>query len=135
MFICDNCNAVFSEFDFPVNKEVCPECGSRAFDEAVQCRGCGEYVPRIEAFGFGGRLRCKECVRERKEDIDFLVSATGDTEDVEIPMLYRYIFSDDDIHAILYRAAKEKLARGDFDASNYIDDYANDIAEALEKEE
>jgi predicted amidophosphoribosyltransferase len=114
---------------------VCPECGSHAFDEAVQCRGCGEWVPRSEAWGFGSRLRCKSCVSERSEDIDFLVSATGDTEDVEIPMLYRYIFSDDDIEAILYRAAKEKLARGDFDASDYIDDYANDIAEAMEKEE
>ena len=134
MFICD-CGEVFSAPEYHKGEDRCPGCGSKYFDEAVQCQICGEYVPNDDAYGYGPKRVCKDCIKSRKNDIDFLAGATDDMEEIEIPVLYRYIFTDDDIHAMLYRAAKELLGYGDFDATNYIDDYANDIAERLKEEE
>lgn len=134
MFICD-CGEIFSAPEYHKGEDHCPNCGSKYFDEAVQCKICGEYVSNDDAYGYGGDRVCKECLKSRKDDIDFLAGATDDAQEIEIPVLYRYIFTDDDIQAILYRAAKELQGYGDFDASDYIDDYANDLAEAYINEE
>lgn len=134
MYICDTCGEIFDEIACDLNHDRCPACDSRAFDEAVQCKGCGEWIPRMEAYGYSGNLFCKDCIDARKDDIDFLVSCTDDTEDVEVPALYRHIFSNDEIAAILYRAAKDRRTLGELDTSKYIDYYANDIAEALDTE-
>ena len=133
MYICEKCGEVFTESACDLANDKCPTCGSGAYDEAVRCIQCGEWIPMTKAHGYSRRMCCTDCINERKEDIEFLVKATDDMQDVEIPMLYRYIFTDDDIQAILYRAAKDKLTRGEFDASDFIDDYANDIAETLDK--
>ena len=45
------------------------------------------------------------------------------------------LFSDSDINAILFRAAKERQKEGTFDATDYMEDYANDIAYAIAEEE
>jgi len=134
MFICQTCGEIFGETDCYLNHDRCPACDSRAFDEAVQCKGCGEWIPRMDAYGYSGNLFCKDCIDDTKSDIDFLVKATGDTEDIEVPALYRYIFSDDEISAILYHAACYKRRTGDLDTSSYVEYYANDIAEALDTE-
>lgn len=134
MFICD-CGEIFSSPEIHRGTDICPGCGSKYFDEAVQCQICGEYVSNDDAYGYGPKRVCKDCIKTRKNDIDFLAGATDDAQEIEIPVLYRYIFTDDDINAMLYRAATELLGYGDFDASDYIEDYANDIAEALKKEE
>lgn len=135
MYICEDCGEIFSTPEYHKGTDRCPSCGNKYFDEAVYCKVCHEYVSNDDAYGYGHDLVCKDCINTRKLDLDFLATATEDTEEIDIPVLYRYIFDDDEIHSILYRAAKEKLALGDFDASDYIDDYANDIAEAYIKEE
>ena len=140
MWICDKCGEVFDEPKIvgcpsePEHSECCPGCGNEYFDEAVRCRGCGDMISINDAYGYSHRLFCKECLYERKGDIDFLVKATSDCEDVEVPILYKYIFTDEDINAILYHAAKEKLSYGDIYTQDFIDDYANDVAEALDTE-
>lgn len=138
MFICNHCGATFESPEYNdsavCDNEVCPDCGSSAFDEAVMCKGCGEWIARMDAYGYSGNLYCKDCIDDTKADIDFLAKATDDTEDIEVPALYRYIFSDDEIASILYHAALEKRRTGDLDTSSYVDYYANDIAEALDTE-
>ena len=134
MLICNKCGEVFSTPEYHKGDEICPGCGGRYFDEAVRCASCGEWIAMDEAYGYGHKMHCMDCINKHKEDIDFLGKATEDAQDIEIPMLYRYIFSDDDIKSILYRAAKEKLERGEFDATEFIKDYANDIADAIGEE-
>jgi RecJ-like exonuclease len=135
MYICDECGDVFSTPEFHKGTDICPGCGNKYFDEAVQCKICGEYVSNEDAYGYGHDLVCRDCVNSRKDDMEFLASCTQDHEEVEIPVIYRYIFSDDEINAILYHAAKAKQERSDLDLSDFVSDYANDIAETYIKEE
>ena len=135
MYICDNCGEVFTESACDLAGDRCPTCKSGAYDTAVRCKGCGEWTSREEAYGYHHKLYCMDCLKEYKDDIDFLVKATEDTLEIEIQMLYRYIFSDSDIKAILFRAAKERQKEGTFDAIDFITDYANDIAYAIAEEE
>lgn len=135
MFICDVCGEVFSTPEYHKGNDICPGCGNKYYDEAARCTICHEYVNSDDAYGYGNDTVCKDCLKTRKDDISFLASAVEDTQDFELPMFYRYIFSDDDIHAILYRAALKKRANGELDTLSFIDDYANDIAEAMCKEE
>lgn len=134
MFICD-CGEIFSSPEIHRGTDICPGCGSKYFDEAVQCKVCGEYVSNDDAYGYGHDLVCRDCIGNRKHDLDFLATASSDAEDFELPIIYRYIFSDDEINAILYHAAKAKQERGDLDLSDFVSDYANDIAEKLCEEE
>ena len=132
--ICNDCGEVFTETACDLAGDRCPTCGSIDIDDAVRCFRCGEWTSLTKAYGYNTHhMCCEDCMRDQKEDIDLLVKATEDTQDMEIPMLYRYIFSDDDIQAILYHAAQDKLNSGEFDASDFIHDYANDIADAMDK--
>lgn len=134
MFICD-CGEIFSTPEYHRGEDRCPGCGNKYFDEAVQCKICGEYVSNEDAFGYGRICACRDCVNSRKDDLEFLASCTQDFEEVEIPVIYRYIFDTKDIEAILYHAAKAKQERGDLDLTGFVSDYANDIAETYIKEE
>lgn len=135
MYICDNCGETFSTPEFHKGTDICPGCGNKFFDEAVQCKICGVYVSNEDAYGYGHDNVCRDCLNSRKDDMEFLASATQDMDEVEIPVIYRYIFDSEDINAILYHAAKEKQAREGLDLSGFVSDYANDIAEIFIQEE
>ena len=135
MYICEKCGEIFSTPEWHNGIDRCPGCGNKYFDEAVYCKVCNDYVSNDDAYGYGSTRVCKDCIETKRDDLDFLATVTEDTQDVEIPILYRYLFDDDDIKAMLYHAAKRQLELGFFDARDFIDDYANDIAEAMVKEE
>ena len=134
MFICD-CGEIFSAPEYHKGEDHCPNCGSKYFDEAVQCRICGEYVSNDDAYGYGGDRVCKDCINSRKYDLEFLATCTEDMQEIEIPVIYRYIFDDDQIHSLLYAAAKRLQERGELDMTNFVNDYENDIAESYIIEE
>lgn len=160
MYICEKCGEVFdapmiigSPSD-PALGEGCPNCGHEYFDDAVQCRICGEWVAEGDTDGGCHNEVCHSCINERGKDIDFLLSATGRyTTDVEIPDFYSYVLDEDElkktVNDALYALVKKKLANdaesarypwhdqknNEIDTRDFLRYYGTEIAEALVDEQ
>lgn len=150
MFICKHCGEVFEEPKIIGNDvdrgEVCPGCGMDEFDEAERCSECGEWISVDDIHGYGGGpYVCDDCLRERKYDLELLMNATKDeTFSFEIPALARYILSDEDITMLIKKELERRVKQAtdkflpnpyDFDPTDFISDYANDIADYIGREE
>ena len=148
MFICEYCGKVFDEpkmIGHDVDRGyVCPDCGRDDFDEAYQCALCGDWVASDKIHGYGPYV-CEDCINEHRYDLDTLMKATEDqTFEFSIPALARYILDDDDINALIRKELERRLQLAtdkfmpypyDFDTKDFIDDYANDIADYISRKE
>lgn len=148
MYICEKCGEVFEEpkvIGSDVDRgEVCPGCGSDDFDEAYQCALCGEWVASDKIHGYRPYV-CDDCIADYRYDLDTLMKATeNETFDFSIPALARYILTDEDINALIRKELERRLQRAtekflpnpyDFDTSDFISDYANDIADYITRKE
>lgn len=149
MFICEHCGEIFEEPKVIGNDvdrgEVCPGCGRCDFDEAERCSICGEWMSVDKIHGYApGPYVCGDCIEERKYDLDLLLKATENEKyDFEIPALARYILADEEIETLLIKELERRVKRAtdkflpnpfDFDPTDFMKDYANDIAEQIGKE-
>ena len=148
MYICEKCGEVFEEPKVIGNDvdrgEVCPGCGNDYFDEAYQCAVCGEWVSSEKIHGYDPYV-CEDCINERKYDLPLLLEATKDEKfEFDIPALARYILDDDEIETLIIKELERRLKRAtdkfmpcsiDFDPTDFIADYANDIADYIGREE
>ena len=147
MFICEHCGEVFEEPKVIGNDvdrgEVCPGCGRDDFDEAYKCAVCGEWVSADKIHGYSPYV-CEDCVNEHKYDLPTLLKATENEKfDIEIPALARYILDDDEIETLILKELERRFERAtdkfmpcsiDFDTSDFMKDYANDIADYIGRE-
>ena len=147
MYICADCGSVFDDpkvIGTDVDRgECCPDCGSYDFDEAVECEECGTIIPASDAYGYDHHL-CMGCLMNHKYDLPTLLKAVEDTQDeLEIPVLARYIMSDDEIVDLIVKELERRVARAtdkmfpssvDFDATDFIKDYKNDLADYIGEE-
>lgn len=147
MFICKYCGEVFEQPKVIGNDvdrgEVCPGCGRDDFDEAYKCAVCGEWVPADKIHGYNPYV-CEDCIEEHKYDLETLLKATENEKfDVEIPALARYIMTNEDIETLILHELERRMKRAtdkfmpcgiDFDTTDFIDDYANDIADYIGRE-
>ena len=149
MYICEKCGEIFEEPKVIGNDvdrgEVCPGCGRCDFDEAERCEKCGEWVSVDKIHGYGGGpYICEECLDEYKYDLPTLLKATEDEKfDFEIPALARYLLTDEDINALIEKELERRVKRAtdkflpnpfDFDPTDFMKDYANDIADYIGRE-
>ena len=143
MYICEKCGEVFEEPKVIGNDvdrgEVCPGCGNEYFDEAYQCAVCGEWVSSDKIHGYDPYV-CEDCVNEHKYDLPTLLKATeNEKAEIDIPMLARYILDDDEIETLILKELERRVQRSTekfmpfpcFDATDFISDYANDIADYI----
>lgn len=61
MLKCGVCERSFSEYDIVVHKgeKVCPYCGHDDYEQATQCKSCGDYFLDDE-LTFGVCVGCKD---------------------------------------------------------------------------
>lgn len=146
MYICEKCGEVFEEPKVIGNDvdrgEVCPGCGNDYFDEAYKCAVCDEWVSSDKIHGYDPYV-CEDCVNEHKYDLPTLLKATEDEKfDFEIPALARYILTDEDINTLIKKELERRVQKSTekfmpfpcFDATDFISDYANDIADYIGRE-
>lgn len=147
IYICEDCGAVFDEPKVYGSDESrgegCPDCGSFYFDEAVECEECGKIIPQGDAYGSDHHL-CMDCLMNHKYDLPTLLNAVEDVQDeLEIPVLARYIMADDEIVDLIVKELERRLARAtdkmfpssvDFDATDFIKDYKTEIADYIGEE-
>lgn len=146
MYICEKCGEVFEEPKVIGNDvdrgEVCPGCGNEYFDEAYQCAVCGEWVSSDKIHGYDPYV-CEDCVNEHKYDLPTLLKATEDEKvEIDIPVLARYILTDDEIEELILKELERRVQKSTekfmpfpcFDATDFISDYANDIADYIGRE-
>ena len=147
MYKCFHCGAEFDEVkvigDDADSGEVCPDCGSTDFEEAVECEECGKIVPVSEVYGWDHNI-CMGCLMEHKYDLPTLLKAVDDDQDeIEIPTIARYILSDDEIVDLIVKELERRVARAtdkflpsavDFDATDFIKDYKRELADYIGEE-
>ena len=146
MYIGEKCGEVFEEpkvVGCDVDRgEECPCCGDEYFDEAYKCCVCGEYVSSDKIHGYDPYV-CEDCINEHKYDLKTLLKATEDERaDIEIPLLARYILTDEEIETLLLKELERRLKKTTdkfypfpcFDTTDFLADYANDIADQIGKE-
>lgn len=147
MFICEKCGEVFEEPKVIGNDvdrgEVCPGCGNEYFDEAYKCSVCGEWVSSEKIHGYNPYV-CEDCIAEHKYDLPTLLKATENEKDeIDIPVLARYILTDNEIETLILKELERRLELAtdkfmpcsiDFDTSDFMKDYANDIADYIGRE-
>ena len=146
MYICEDCGAVFDDpkviGDDVDRGECCPDCGSYYFDEALECEECGEYFPAADIYGYDHHM-CKECLMNHKYDLPLLLKIDDTQDELKIPVLARYIMSDDEIVTLIVKELERRLARAtdkllpssvDFDATDFIADYKNELADFIGEE-
>ena len=147
MYICEDCGAVFDDpkvvGDDADRGECCPDCGSYYFDEAVECEECGEYIPSSNVYGYDHHI-CMDCLMNHMYDLPTLLKCVEDTQDeLEIPVLARYIMSDDEIVDLIVKELERRVARAtdklfpssvDFDATDFIKDYKDYMADYIGEE-
>lgn len=148
MYICEKCGEIFEEPKVIGNDvdrgDVCPGCGNEYFDEAYKCAVCGEWVSSEKIHGYNPYV-CEDCIAEHKYDLETLLKATEDEKfDFEIPALARYILTDEDINTLIEKELERRVKRAtdkflpnpfDFDPTDFISDYANDIADYIGRED
>jgi hypothetical protein len=124
--------------------EVCPECHSTDFDDAVECDVCGTVIALSDAEGYDHHV-CMDCIMKRKYDLPTLLKATEGkvVDEIEVPTLARYILTDEDIKTLIIRELERRLALAteklfplpfEFDATDYIKDYKSDLADYIGEE-
>lgn len=148
MYICEKCGEIFEEPKVIGNDvdrgDVCPGCGNEYFDEAYKCAVCGEWVSSEKIHGYNPYV-CEDCIAEHKYDLPTLLKATEDEKfDFEIPALARYILTDEDIITLIEKELERRVKRAtdkflpnpfDFDPTDFMTDYANDIADYIGRED
>ena len=147
MYICEKCGEVFEEPKVIGNDvdrgEVCPGCGNEYFDEAYQCSECGEWVSSDKIHGYSQYV-CEDCIAEHKYDLPTLLKATeNEKAEIDIPILARYILTDDEIETLILKELERRVQKSTekfmpfpcFDATDFISDYANDIADYIRRED
>lgn len=147
MYHCEHCHADFDEpheIHTDLGTEyVCPECHGTDYDEADECEECGKIMSIDDLYGYDHHL-CMDCLMNHKYDLPTLLKAVDDTQDeLEIPVLARYIMSDDEIVDLIVKELERRVARAtdklfpssvDFDATDFIKDYKNDLADFIGEE-
>lgn len=144
MFKCYDCEATFSEpriytekmgehFGFPAYESFscCPECGG-SFDEATQCKICGEYF-------FDDELDdgiCEECLEEKKGEYRYNVKACfevlkDETTQIEINPVLAMLLKRSEIEEELL---KTLLECSSIDCSSVIEEYKDWFIEEFKKE-
>lgn len=108
MFICTDCGLVFEEVgsysenhasygDAPAVEEwSCCPCCEGCFEEAEQCKICGEFF--LQKNVHGGV--CNSCIAEHS-DIETCMQASNVKEAVELDLFLLSMFSVDQIEHIL----------------------------------
>ena len=72
-YICRECGEMFDTPETLVNRwvveqppfrkeNICPSCGSVAFEEAEECSGCGDEFPASELVSYLGSKLCPRCL-------------------------------------------------------------------------
>ena len=143
MLICESCGAVF---EYPASKkdwetgcvdEFCPECHSEYIMRAVACQVCGEWVQEDAVYGYGHAV-CENCINEQSYDLDMLAEATKDEyQDMELPILLREFYTDDDIKELLMADLKKRREAGLIgmnDIKRFVKWHMNEVADELVKE-
>lgn len=143
MFKCYDCEATFSEprnytekmgecFGFPAYESFscCPECGG-SFDEAKQCKICGEWF-------FEDELDdgiCEECLAENEAEYRYNVKACFDvlkneTMQIEINPVLAMLLKKSEIEEELL---KMLLECSSVDCSSVIKEYEDWFIEEIKK--
>lgn len=79
MYICKNCGSVFSTPVFAKNKSKCPDCDSKNFAEATQCRICKNYF-----IGNNYQDYCDDCRLDAEEQLRRAVDKMVDKDYAEL---------------------------------------------------
>ena len=143
MFKCYDCEATFSEpriytekmgehFGVPAYESFscCPECGG-SFDEATQCKICGEWF-------FEDELDdgiCEMCIDEKKQEYRYNVKACyevlkDETAQVEINPVLAMLLKRSEIEEELL---KMLLDSSSVDCSSVIKEYEDWFIEEIKK--
>ena len=142
MFKCYDCEATFSESRIYTEKmgehfgvpayasfSCCPECGGN-FDEAVQCKICGEYF-------FEDELDdgiCEMCIDEEKEKYHDNVKACleilkDEKKKIEINPVLAMLLKPSVIESIL----TEYVLNNSFDCKDVVEEYEDWFIEEIKK--
>lgn len=143
MLICESCGSVFefpaSQMDMETGcvEEFCPDCHSRYIMRAVACQVCGEWVQEDSVYGYGQAV-CEDCINDQSYDLDMLAEATKDEyQDMELPILLREFYSDDDIKELLMADLKKRQEAGLIDMNDikrFVKWHMNEVADEIVKE-
>jgi hypothetical protein len=139
MYKCNNCGHVFDEpkrwsesrgefWGSPCYEDMdgCPNC-EESYDEAYECKICGEYFTEEELHGGV----CGGCIKEHG-DFDVCYSiGENHPEQIKINGLLTFFFTEGEIESILKGILVE---RGLTDCSEYINDDIDWFGEELIKE-
>lgn len=124
MLKCSFCERSFGEEEIALYRgdKVCPYCGHEDFEEAVQCKVCGDYFFDDElTFGV-----CEEC----KDDLKFPYKhdpkkcyelSKDEHEEVSINAFLVSQFTPKQIEEVLVRELIVSMAETLPDYSNFID--------------
>lgn len=142
MFKCYDCEATFSEpriytekmgehFGVPAyaSFSCCPECGGN-FDEATQCKICGECF-------FEDELDdgvCEMCIDEKKDEYRYNVEACleilkDEKMEIEINPVLAMVLKPSVIESIL----TEYVLNNSFDCKDVVEEYEDWFVEEIKK--
>ncbi len=81
MYYCKSCGAVFGQAEQDRNgKYICPECGSKRFEQAQQCRICKEYFVSANTYD----KYCDDCRRNALDQFAQAVEQHVDPDYIEL---------------------------------------------------
>lgn len=145
MFICLNCGEVFDENNIGNTTEnrgyygdekcsakisCCPICAGE-YEEAAQCKICGEYHPKDDLTGGV----CEECLDDYRRDFDVCYKISVDareTQKVNINRLIYHLLGVEEINNTLAEYIRTNM--NGVDCSEYIEEDEEWFCEKLAKE-
>lgn len=81
MYYCKSCGSVFSQAEYTKNRKyVCPDCGSKDFSEANQCKICKDYFVSDSSY----EKYCEDCKRNAFDQFVQAVNKYVDPDYIEL---------------------------------------------------